>query len=69
MPEDEESENAVYDEEGREDMVDDDGMTPQEEGFMSGYEKEAEGSEKKTKKKEKEEDEEKEKEPEKEDEE
>jgi len=43
MAEDEEtSESEVYDEEGREDMVESDGMSPGEEGFMSGYDEEPE---------------------------
>ena len=42
MGEDEDSEENIYDEEGREDQVDDDTITPEEEGFMQGYEKASE---------------------------
>jgi len=37
---DEESldDNSIYDEEGREDLVEDDEMSAEEEGFMRGYE-------------------------------
>ncbi len=39
MPMDEEElEETIYEEEGREDLVEDDEMTPEEEGFMKGYE-------------------------------
>ena len=55
MSEEENSEGEVYDEEGREDMVDSDEMSPGEEGFMAGYEEE---TTKKRKAKEDEEDEE-----------
>lgn len=34
----EEEKETVYDEEGREEMVEDDGMSGGEEGFMKGYE-------------------------------
>jgi len=43
MAEDEESsEGEIYDEEGRKDMVESDEMSPEEEGFMAGYDKEPE---------------------------
>jgi hypothetical protein len=32
------SEDTIYDEEGREGMVDDAEISPEEEGFMKGYE-------------------------------
>jgi hypothetical protein len=51
-----EDKDTIYDEEGREEMVDDAEISPEEEGFMKGYE-EAED-----KKKEKEDDDEKEEE-------
>ena len=35
---DEFEEETVYDEEGRADLVDDDKISPEEEGFMRGYE-------------------------------
>jgi hypothetical protein len=38
LEEEEFGENSIYDEEGREDLVDDDEMSPEEEGFMKGYE-------------------------------
>ncbi len=33
----EETEETIYDEEGREGMVDDSEISPEEEGFMNGY--------------------------------
>lgn len=36
--EDVEAEESIYDESKREDLVEDDEMTPEEEGFMRGYE-------------------------------
>tara|TARA_Y100000310_G_C20123395_1_gene552514 strand:+ start:149 stop:319 length:171 start_codon:yes stop_codon:yes gene_type:complete len=43
MPEDEKNEEkeeeTVYDEEGREELVDSGEMSPEEAGFMQGYEK------------------------------
>ena len=38
----EETEETVYDEEGRNEMVDDAEISPEEEGFMQGYDKAAE---------------------------
>jgi hypothetical protein len=42
MPEDEDKEEkeeeTVYDEEGREELVEGDGVSPEEAGFMKGYE-------------------------------
>tara|TARA_Y100000310_G_C20590384_1_gene767669 strand:- start:613 stop:819 length:207 start_codon:yes stop_codon:yes gene_type:complete len=38
---------SVYDEEGRKDLVEDDEMSPEEEGFMKGYEDADEDKEKK----------------------
>ena len=42
MPEDEgneeKEEETVYDEEGREELVEDGAMSPEEAGFMQGYE-------------------------------
>jgi len=32
------SEESIYEEDGREDLVEADGMSPEEEGFMRGYE-------------------------------
>lgn len=32
-----EEDETIYDEEGREDMVDDSEISPEEEGFMKGY--------------------------------
>jgi len=54
--EEEKEEETVYDEEGREELVDSGEMSPEEAGFMQGYEKADE--EKKEKKEEKEEKEE-----------
>ena len=58
MPEDEnkeeKEEETVYDEEGREELVEGDGVSPEEAGFMKGYEDADE--EKKEKKEEEEED-------------
>ncbi|MBI2575895.1 hypothetical protein HYV84_01675 [Candidatus Woesearchaeota archaeon] len=46
----EELDESIYDEEGRTDLVEDDGMHPHEEGFMQGYEaadeEESDGKEK-----------------------
>jgi hypothetical protein len=39
------SEEEIYDEEGREGMVDDDEVSPEEEGFMQGYEDASEDKE------------------------
>lgn len=38
IDEDEFDEGTIYDEEGREDLVADDEMSAEEEGFMKGYE-------------------------------
>ncbi len=43
--EDEFDENSIYDEEGREDLVADDEMSAEEEGFMKGYEEANESEE------------------------
>jgi hypothetical protein len=43
----EEEEENVYDEEGREELVDSDEIDPEEEGFMKGYEDADEEKEKK----------------------
>ena len=48
MPEDESEEN-VYDDESREDLVENDEISPEEEGFMQGYEDAAEDKKKKKK--------------------
>jgi len=34
---DEDNEDSIYEEDGREDLVDADGMSAEEEGFMRGY--------------------------------
>ena len=34
----EEEKDTIYDDEGREEMIDDDELSPEEEGFMRGYE-------------------------------
>lgn len=50
IDEEEFSENSIYDEDGREDLVADDEMSAEEEGFMRGYEEadaEEEGEEEK----------------------
>jgi|TARA_Y100000294_G_scaffold178087_1_gene207307 hypothetical protein len=51
MPEDEKNEEkeeeTVYDEEGREELVEGGEMSPEEAGFMQGYEKADEEKEKK----------------------
>lgn len=39
-------ENSIYDEDGREDLVADDEMSAEEEGFMKGYEEADEKEEK-----------------------
>jgi hypothetical protein len=58
MAEDEESkdEESIYDEEGREDLVDDGEISSEEAGFMQGYE-EAEESEEESEEEEKDKDE------------
>ena len=65
MPEEndnkEKEEETVYDEEGREELVEGDGVSPEEAGFMKGYEDADEEKEEK-KKEEDEEEEDKEKE-------
>jgi len=38
LDEEEFDEGSIYDEEGREDLVSDDEMSAEEEGFMKGYE-------------------------------
>ncbi len=43
----EETEETIYDEEGREEMVDDSEISPEEEGFMNGYDSADEEEEKK----------------------
>jgi len=40
-----EEENTIYDEEGMEEQVESDEISPEEEGFMRGYEQEAEKKE------------------------
>lgn len=45
-------ETSIYDEEGREDLVADDEMSPEEEGFMRGYEEANESEEGKKEKEE-----------------
>ncbi len=64
MPEDkdkeEKEEETVYDEEGREELVEGDEVSPEEAGFMKGYEDADQEKEKKEKKEEGEEEEEKE---------
>ncbi len=37
MPEDEEEKETIYDKEGREDQLEDDELSPEEEAFMKGY--------------------------------
>ncbi|MDP6600313.1 MAG: hypothetical protein QF798_02660 [Candidatus Woesearchaeota archaeon] len=58
MPEDEKNEEkeeeTVYDEEGREELVEGGEMSPEEAGFMQGYEKADEEKEKKEDKEDKE---------------
>ncbi|MBS3098029.1 hypothetical protein J4209_04515 [Candidatus Woesearchaeota archaeon] len=44
--EEEKEEKTIYDSDGREDLVEDDELTPQEEGFMQGYDTEEEKEEK-----------------------
>jgi hypothetical protein len=39
------SEEEIYDKENREEMVDDDEVSPEEEGFMKGYDEASEESE------------------------
>ncbi len=61
MPEDNEEieeKETIYDEEGREEMMDDDELSPEEEGFMKGYEEADEEKEEKEEKEGKEEPEE-----------
>ena len=55
----EEGEETVYDEEGREGLVEDGGISPEEAGFMKGYEEADESEEEKEEEKEEGEDEEK----------
>ena len=38
----EEKEETIYDEEGREELVEDGGISPEEAGFMKGYDEEDE---------------------------
>ena len=61
MPEDEKNEEkeeeTVYDEEGREELVEGGEMSPEEAGFMQGYEKADEEKEKKEDKEDKEDEE------------
>ncbi len=61
MPEDEKNEEkeeeTVYDEEGREELVEGGEISPEEAGFMQGYEKADEEKEKKEDKEDKDEDE------------
>tara|TARA_Y100000310_G_scaffold301317_1_gene337708 strand:+ start:7996 stop:8181 length:186 start_codon:yes stop_codon:yes gene_type:complete len=61
MPEDEKNEEkeeeTVYDEEGREELVEGGEMSPEEAGFMQGYEKADEEKEKKEDKEDEDEDE------------
>ncbi|MBU0615550.1 MAG: hypothetical protein KJ601_05635 [Nanoarchaeota archaeon] len=59
MTDEDSDESSIYDEDGREEMVDDDEMSSGEEGFMRGYD-EAEEHEKHKEKKEEEDEEEKE---------
>ncbi|MCH8003798.1 MAG: hypothetical protein IH934_04145 [Nanoarchaeota archaeon] len=56
--EEEKEEETVYDEGGREELVDSGEMSPEEAGFMQGYEKADEEKEEKEEKKEKKEEEE-----------
>jgi len=59
MPEyedDDEEEVTVYDEEGREDMIEDGELSPEEEGFMRGYEEADDEAEKEMKELDEEED-------------
>lgn len=65
MAEEETEKETIYDEEGRENMGDSDEITPEEEGFMKGYES---ADERKEDKEEKEDKEDKEEEEEKEEE-
>lgn len=58
----EKEEETVYDEEGREELVEGDGVSPEEAGFMKGYEDADEEKEKKEKEKEEEEEKEEDKE-------
>ncbi len=48
--EEDEDFEEVYDDEGREDLLGDDEISPEEEAFMAGYEKDAEESEEEDKK-------------------
>ena len=57
----EKEEETVYDEEGREELVEGDGVSPEEAGFMKGYD-EADEEKKEKEEKEEEKDEEEEKE-------
>ena len=61
MPEnkegEEKEEETVYDEKGREELVESDEINPEEEGFMKGYEDADEEREEKEEKEEKEEEE------------
>jgi len=45
VDEEEFNESSIYDEEGREDLVADDEMSAEEEGFMKGYEEASEPKE------------------------
>ena len=45
------SEEEIYDEDGREEMVDDGEVTPEEEGFMKGYDEASEDPEEEKKEK------------------
>jgi len=54
----EKEEETVYDEEGREELVDSGEMSPEEAGFMQGYEKADEEKDEKEEKEEKKEEEE-----------
>jgi len=57
-PNEEEKEENVYDEEGREELVDSGEISPEEAGFMQGYEKADEEKEEKEDKEDKKEEEE-----------
>ena len=65
MPKDvegDDEEETVYDEEGREELVDDEEISPEEAGFMQGYDSADESEEEESEEKESEEKESKEKE-------
>ena len=53
--EEEKEEDSVYDKEGREELIESDEVSPEEQGLMKGYEDAAEEKEEKEEKKEEEE--------------